>query len=452
MKKLTQKTFLILTALSLTVCLTACGCIWLFLPYADKNRAERELEEKTSQLVWRLRATERPESETLFLDFMRETGADLCLTDEQGQRVSLFTFRAAAADSFQGISQPFCFADSKEEYVLRVRYNASRAEEIRAAILRTMPCAGLLAVLLSFFSAWIFSRYTTRPIIRIHKIAGKMAELDFSWYCPDERDDEIGMLSKSINELSDRLHEALTELHCRNSDLEDEISLEKERERRRMLFFSGISHELKTPLAIVIGQLEGMQANIGVYKDRDKYLKRSTQILQSLDSFLKEILLVSHIDMSGGKENEVLNLSRLSEELLEEYAGFAEFSSVSLNSRIEEGLYVRADAMLLKKAVGNIIGNALTHSPENGAVFAELLAGSKDSIRLSVTNAPAHIGEEHLEHVFEAFYRAETADGHGSGLGLYITRMILETYDVRHEIENVGDGVRFTAVFHAADG
>ena len=100
---------------------------------------------------------------------------------------------------------------------------------------------------------------------------------------PDMRDDEIGMLSASINELSDKLHEALEELHRRNAGLEDEIQMEKERERRRMLFFSGISHELKTPVAIVAGQLEGMQAGIGVYRDRDKYLKRSAQILQSLN-------------------------------------------------------------------------------------------------------------------------------------------------------------------------
>lgn len=115
----------------------------------------------------------------------------------------------------------------------------------------------------------MFSRHTTKPIIRISGIADRIANLDFSWYCPDLRGDEIGVLSQSINELSDKLHNALDEIRRRNDRLEDEILLEKERERRRMLFFSGVSHELKTPIAVVIGQLEGMQSQIGVYKDRE---------------------------------------------------------------------------------------------------------------------------------------------------------------------------------------
>ena len=222
--------------------------------------------------------------------------------------------------------------------------------------------------------------------------------------------------------------------------------MEKERERRRMLFFSGISHELKTPVAIVIGQLEGMQAGIGVYKDRDKYLARSAKILQSLHIFIKEILLVSQIDFAGGDRGEPVFISRLVRELVAEYEGYAEFLSVDLCGEVADGRYVYGDEMLFHKAVGNIIGNAVGHSPPQAAVKVEL-AACKKGVRLAVTNAPAHIDKEHLPHLFEAFYRADDRAEHGSGMGLYITRLILETYHVSHTIENTADGVLFTAFF-----
>ncbi len=103
-----------------------------------------------------------------------------------------------------------------------------------------------------------------------------------------------------------------------------------------MLFFSGVSHELKTPIAIVIGQLEGMQAGIGVYMDREKYLARSVQILQSLNGFIKEILSVSYIDMAGPEEAGSIPLSSVIEELLNEYHDSMEFRSICMVSDIEK--------------------------------------------------------------------------------------------------------------------
>ncbi|MDE7313213.1 MAG: HAMP domain-containing histidine kinase [Eubacterium sp.] len=449
-KKLTQKTFLLLTILSLTVCLLAYGCIWVFLPNAGQRRARRELEQRTQELVKELRLAQAGRSEELFLEFIRETGAQLSLQNDKGQRVSMFTFQEIPAGAQQeaAIRQPFKFADADEEYLLMVSDLPERANEIMRAIWRSLPLVTGIAMLLSFGSAWFFSCYTTRPVLRINHIASKMAELDFSWYCPDVREDEIGMLAKSINELSDKLHEALEKLQQQNTRLEDEIQIEKERERRRMLFFSGISHELKTPLAIVIGQIEGMQAGIGVYKDRDRYLARSAQILHSLNAFIKEILMVSKIDLAGGEKERPVCLSGLVRELLAEYEGYAEFLEVSMDGEVADGLYAYGDERLLKKAAGNIIGNAVTHSPADAAVKVEL-AAREGEIRLTVTNAPAHIEEEDLPHLFEAFYRADHAGEHGSGLGLYITRLILETYQVPHTIENTADGVRFTAFFQA---
>lgn len=446
MHNLTLKTFLLLLLLSLTILLSAYGCIWIFLPYANQKHAQRSLDQQTEQFVSSLWTAQKGDSEPLFVSFIRQTGADISLLDQSGEAVSPFTFEKTTAGAIQGNRYPFRFVDSDDEYVLITQYNPLRSDEIADAVRKSIPFITLLVILLSSVSAFAFSRYTTKPIIRISRIADKIANLDFSWYCPDLRDDEIGILSRSINELSDRLHTALDEICRRNNFLEDAILMEKERERRRMLFFSGVSHELKTPIAVVIGQLEGMQAQIGVYKDREKYLARSTEILQSLNDFIKEVLLVSHMDMKTEPAADTVNLSEMLESLTAGYMDYAEPLSIAFHTEIEPAVSTCGDEMLLKKALGNVIGNAVSHSPEHSRVLIRLSCADNKA-KLTIINTNAHIDEKDLPHLFEAFYRADRSARYGSGLGLYITRMILETYQVPHSIENTEDGVKFTAVF-----
>ena len=115
----------------------------------------------------------------------------------------------------------------------------------------------------------------------------------------------------------------------------------------------------------------------------------------------------------------------------------------------------RGNEQLLKKALGNILGNAFKYTPEGGKVSV-ILECSNDSelesgvsknkagkVNLTITNSPAHIDEQHLPHLFEAFYRADTSNKDGSGLGLYITGMVLEMFGAEYKIENTEDGVKF---------
>ncbi len=444
MKKLTARTFALLVTLSLAVSVIALLCIRIALPYIGKSRSRELLDAETKQLVSTLRVTEKQKSEPLFTDFIRETGAFLFLLDGEKKSVSPYTFSRVSA-AVDGNSYPFRFSDSDEDYILVTQYNSTHSDELKSAILGSIPFVAVTAVLLCLIGAWLFSKHTTQPIIRIGKIAEKMADLDFGWYCPDMRDDEIGMLSVSINQMSDKLHAAMEELYLRNSALTDEIALEKERERRHMLFFSGVSHELKTPIAVVIGQLEGMQAGIGVYKDRDKYLARSAEILRSLSGFIKEMLAVSHMDISDETERRPLNISEMVMTFAEEYSGYAEDGSIAVSADIQKDIKVYGDEKLFEKALRNIIGNAVSHTPDGGIVRVTLM--NDNEATLVVENSPAHISEEHLPHLFEAFYRADKSSEHGSGLGLYISRMIFEKYNIAYKIENTADGVRFTVKF-----
>ena len=446
---LTAKTFLVLLALLLIICLATYLFLGLFLPFANEQQSRRLLDEKSEGLIAELRGSTGPESGKLLLSFIRGTGAELQLLNETREPIDLFTFAPANDERMTGREYPFRFIGSAKEFILVVHYNPERAEEIARAISQSTLWVGGVILLLSVVSALLFSRYASRPIIRMSRIASHIAELDFSWYCPDLRDDEIGVLAKSLNELSDKLSAALSALRRRNLSLSYEVELEKERERRQLLFFSAVSHELKTPVSIALGQLEGMQAGIGVYKDREKYLGRCAEILRSLDSFIREMLSVSHMDVSGKKIEAPVNVSELLQSAIDECLPLAEPNAINVVCGIEPGIFILGDGALLRKALVNVVGNAAIYSPKDGQIEVSLIRKDEE-VRLDITNSPAHIGAEHLPYLFDAFYRADQGGGvagQGSGLGLYITRMILEGHGSPHGIENYRDGVRFSAVF-----
>ena len=449
MKSLTRKVFLILMLLSVSIGVGSWLLIQLCLP--DLGTGSAAMQTKAETLAGELREDNRETGLSAMRQFERETGMTLYLETADRTVLDPFTMTPQTfSEPPAGAEYPFRFAGDTEEYFLIVSGESVRTVQIRRGLLRSIPVLLLLMLLISLLLARLFSYWAVQPIRRVSNIAAHMAELDFSWYCPDIRDDEIGRLSGNLNLLSDKLQEALSELHDRNRVLQDEITLEKERERRRMLFLSGVTHELKTPVAIVIGQLEGMQANIGVYRDHTKYLARCTEIMQSLNDFIREILLVSHLDMTDAEAAPQMNLSEAVTLLAEDYAAYAAEGGIEFHTEIAPEISVFAEPMLLKKALGNILGNAAAHTPAQGTVHVNLHRQEDGGAEMTVENSPAHIGEAHLPHVFDAFYRADSAAKQSSGLGLYITATIFDLYHIPCRIENTADGVLFTVEFPEA--
>lgn len=160
------------------------------------------------------------------------------------------------------------------------------------ALIRMAP--RLLAVLLIFslFCALVCSRYISRPIIRLSRIAERMAGLDFKQECQSRRQDEIGVLGRSLDQMARRLLDALTRLENANRSLQAEVDRERALDRERTSFFSAASHELKTPVTILKGQLSGMLDGVGVYRDRDRYLLRSLQVTERMERLVREMLSI----------------------------------------------------------------------------------------------------------------------------------------------------------------
>ena len=335
------------------------------------------------------------------------------------------------------------FADQEGTYQLLVSPQLRLANQAVEALGRVAPWLALALLAFSLLCAFGYSRYITRPIVRLNGIAGRMAELDLQWVCGERRRDEIGQLGRSLDKMARRLSAALTDLETANQALRGEVARERELDRQRMAFFSAASHELKTPVTILKGQLAGMLEGVGVYQDRDKYLLRSLQTTGRMERLIGEMLSISRMESgSAAVRQEPVDLSALMAQQLALDRELLEQRGQQLVSALTPGITVPADASLLGKAVGNLLSNASRYSPE-GAEIRVWCGRLEGRPALSVENTGARVSGDALPHLFEAFYREEGSRNRstgGSGLGLYLVKMILDRHGAVCTIENTEEG------------
>ena len=350
------------------------------------------------------------------------------------------------------ITAEVTFAGRSESYTLYVTPRVEAENLAVRVLVQIAPWLLLVLLVFSLLGAFFYSRYITRPIVRMSGIAGRMAELDFHWVCGERRRDEIGKLGRSLDRLACRLDAALTDLESANRALQGEVERERELDRQRMAFFNAASHELKTPVTILKGQLSGMLEGVGVYRDRDRYLLRSLQVTGRMEALVREMLAISRMESGAAEPKRApVELAALLERQLALDAPLLEQRGQRLVRALAPGVTVLGDASLLGKAVGNLLSNAALHSPEKAEI--RVWCGRLDGRpALRVENTGAQISKEALPHLFEAFYRAEgsrnRASG-GSGLGLYLVRAILDRHGAACTLENTKDGVRAEVIFPA---
>lgn len=381
-------------------------------------------------------------------------------------------------------SYPFSFRDDDTVYNLQVSSMVQTVNQATEAMGRVLPYLILVVLAISLLGAVLYSWSITRPIVRISRISQKMADLDFTWSCEESRRDEIGRLGRNLNALSERLSGALTELQNANTALQHDIDRERELEQQRIAFFSAASHELKTPITILKGQLSGMLAGIDVYKDRDKYLAKSLAATNRMEGLVQEILTVSRIEqadiihrrtesacpqgmnygvpsdisacpqdqnhgVSPGLRQVPVDLSAMMNGLTEFLRDLTDQRNQTLTADIEPDQMISGDPTLLERAAANLLSNASLHSPEGAGIKVRLAAGTDGPV-LTVINSDSHIPEEDLPHLFEAFYRVDASRSRatgGSGLGLYLVKIILDRHGADCRIENKDGCVQVSVTF-----
>ncbi len=476
-ESLSARVFAIAFLLLLAVGSVLFGLIAWASPVTYTAVVNDDLQQKLDALVQELAETDFADSGAALDAFIRSAGVQVALENERGEIVetpSLLALRTVSGDGVTVVSDGEAedasqttvsvttadvataavrFADGDDVYTLYVTPNL-RAENIAVRALAKMAPWILLALLgFSLVCALVFARLVARPIVRLSAIAEKMAELDFGWRCALRRRDEIGSLGRSLERLAQRLSAALGELSQANCALRGEMERERAREQERLAFFSAASHELKTPVTILKGQIGGMLDGVGVYRDRDKYLARALQTTARMEKLVGELLAVSRLE-GAPTPAEAVSLSQLTRRQLAQDAELFSLRGLKLRAQVADGLSLRGNAAMLSRALGALFSNAALYSPE-GAEVSVLLEMREERPVLTVVNAGAHIREDALPHLFEAFFRAEPSrsrDTGGSGLGLYLAKLIFDRHGAACALENVPGGVRATVVFPGPGG
>ncbi len=302
-------------------------------------------------------------------------------------------------------------------------------EDAYGTCFHLMPSITIALYLIFLFIFYkIVRRMVADPLIDTAREANLVANLAFDEFQPDlKRGDEIGELNRALSEMASTLHA------CWDS--------ERDLEDKRQQFVSAASHDLKTPLALIGGYAEAIAQDISP-EENARYLAAIEQETDRMNGLVREMLDYTRLDRTDELKNrKTLNLTALVRDMLTEYAPL--FEKRRLTADIVDGVRIRGDETLLRRAVGCLLENAAKYSPENGRVSVRL-TNSRNHL-LTVENDCEPIPEDELPRLFEMFYRGDKARDRagGHGLGLAILQKILALHGLTCKAENIKGGVRF---------
>ena len=342
------------------------------------------------------------------------------------------------------------FTDSTEEYIVFFSKNTEKESQVVEALQKAIPVLNVVIIVVSTIAAFFYTIYMTTPIKKISRISKQMAALDFNGLCSVRRTDEIGVLADSLNDLSRKLSSALSELQSANQKLQADIDMERQLERQRVEFFSAASHELKTPITIIKGQLQGMLYQVGRYKDRETYLAQSLEVTDNLEKMVQELLTISRLDTPQYAFNPShIHFDKLIKDRLAANEDLFMQHELTVEKDISSEASISGDLQLLQKVVDNLLGNAAAYSPAGEHITVKVWQAAEKA-HLTIENTGVHIPDEDIPKLFEAFYRVDQSRNRqtgGTGLGLYIVKTILDLHGAAIKIENTAQGVMVSVQF-----
>jgi two-component system sensor histidine kinase VanS len=400
---ISTKIFLIITTLSIGLIITIYLILYFLLPpYYEKYKVE-SINDRLTVLAARSKRDDLEGLKQHLYKISQRENVGVLLRDSNGKveygnkELSFLPYSNNISDSYDNYQKTVALyiRDTNTPYYLDISMPLQPVDEATTVILDLMPIIIGVAIVLSIITSYAFSKWVTKPLIDI-------------------------------------------------------IESERMQEAKRKEFIATISHELKTPITIISGQLEGMIYNIGKYKDRDTYLQKSYDSTQELKTLVEEMIQVSKFEILEKKsESKEFDLNSLISKLIKRQMYLIEEKELKLDVKYQSEIFINADEERIAKAINNLINNAIKYSPENADLLIRLY--KKENAILEIENTGITIDEKHKDKLFKPFYRVEKSRNRktgGSGLGLYIVSQILREHGFKYNIKNGRNSVIFIIEFN----
>ena len=355
-----------------------------------------------------------------------------------------------------------------------IRLNARISSEF---ILYTILLTGLVGVVLI---GWLSQRIA-RPVKELTVLSARMANLDFDAKYTSGGKNEIGQLGENFNRMSETLENVISELKTANNELQKNLDEKTKIDDMRREFLSNVSHELKTPLALIQGYAEGLQDSVADDPEsREYYCEVIVDEAAKMNVLVQKLLTLNQLEF-GDEEVEMVrfDLAELIRGKVNSSRILADQKCASLEYDGPSRLEVWGDEFMVEEVLTNYLSNAINHvddcdsghcgshrpsSPAGSAgndggegdkgsgegnrriVVSARVDETASKVHVSVYNSGSHIPDEDLDQVWEKFFKvdkARTREYGGSGVGLSIVRAIMESFHQDFGVRNVEDGVEF---------
>lgn len=293
----------------------------------------------------------------------------------------------------------------------------------------------------------VMTNRITRPISELTKLSEKMSDLDFDARYQSRAGNEIDVLGDNFNKMSRKLESTISELKSANNKLQKDIEDKIKIDEMRKEFLDNVSHELKTPIALIQGYAEGLNENISDDPEsREFYCEVIMDEASKMNKLVKNLLTLNQLE--SGKDAPVMerfDIVSLIRGVLGSMHIMIEQKEATVIFEETEPVYVWADEFKIEEVVTNYTSNALNHLEGERKVEIKVLQ-EEDCVKVTVFNTGTPIPEEDIPNLWNKFYKvdkARTREYGGSGIGLSIVKAIIESMNQKYGVCNYDNGVEF---------
>lgn len=287
---------------------------------------------------------------------------------------------------------------------------------------------------------------TTRPIREMQRTANNISNLDFSYRCDVLSNDEVGLLSVSINNMAVKLQDYVSQLMIANEKLKDDLTRQEKTDQMRKQFIANVSHDFKTPLTLIMSYSEALLDMKNIDETtKTEYLNIIVNEGNKMSEFVQELLKLSQLESGMIKlEKTNFSINEIINDTIRKNKIISKSKNLTIKKDISNNSIVFADYYRITQVVQNLYENAIKYTPNNGEVkISTSIELNKCIVRIYNTGKP--ISNEDLENIFISFYRSDKSRKNmGSyGLGLAIVKVIMDLHNENFGVQNIDNGVEF---------